>query len=165
MISKSSLLIALLNLNFFPISYTWPMECQGQTAEQEELCLAWQSQVRATARRQKILIHHFWWPKCLATRFSAVFGPCAAVTECEMSIWGYESHTSLWSCMLDTEWWYCYVFGRASIPEELCKYSNYHDGECCFPNERRLAKYQIIVCTLIILGRWICQCVCWFLLP
>jgi hypothetical protein len=45
------------------------------------------------------------------------------------------------------------LFGRASVPEELRAYSNYHDGECYFPNEQRLAKYQIIVCTLILSGR------------
>jgi hypothetical protein len=44
------------------------------------------------------------------------------------------------------------MFGRASIPEELRDYSNYHDGECYFPNEKRLAKYQRIIFTLIISG-------------
>jgi helicase MOV-10 len=41
----------------------------------------------------------------------------------------------------------------ASVPEELRQYSNYRDGESYFPNEKRLAKYQIIVCTLIMSGR------------
>jgi hypothetical protein len=58
-IRKLLQLIALLNLNFFRIPYAWPVDCSGQTAGREELHLACQSQFRATARWQKILIHFF----------------------------------------------------------------------------------------------------------
>jgi helicase MOV-10 len=40
-----------------------------------------------------------------------------------------------------------------SVPNELHGYSNYRDEECYFPNEKKMAGYKIIICTLIVSGR------------